>query len=328
MREFLNCIRLLTLNCLFQFYLSKSKRYKSYIFTQTKNNIVSDKYSKRRLAGSSITTIVSLSLVLFMLGFLGIIILNTRKLSDNFKESIGIQVVINDNAKEVDVQHLIKTLDASDYVKSTQSISKDEAAKKLQKDIGEDFIDFLGFNPLSASITVRLKAGYANADSLAWIEKELLETNLVKEVIYQKSLVNSINENVKTISLWVLIISSVLMFIALALINNTIRLTIYSKRFIIKTMQLVGATQGFIRRPFVLKGIRHGIYGAGIAIAMLIGFLFFIQKQLPELADLQDPNMLASLFGIVILLGIIISWISTSLAVRKYLRLKSDELYY
>ncbi|MCX6295792.1 MAG: permease-like cell division protein FtsX, partial [Bacteroidetes bacterium] len=238
------------------------------------------------------------------------------------------QVVINDNAKEVDVQHLIKTLDASDYVKSTQSISKDEAAKKLQKDIGEDFIDFLGFNPLSASITVRLKAGYANADSLAWIEKELLETNLVKEVIYQKSLVNSINENVKTISLWVLIISSVLMFIALALINNTIRLTIYSKRFIIKTMQLVGATQGFIRRPFVLKGIRHGIYGAGIAIAMLIGFLFFIQKQLPELADLQDPNMLASLFGIVILLGIIISWISTSLAVRKYLRLKSDELYY
>ncbi len=289
---------------------------------------MSDKYSKRRLTGSSITTVVSLSLVLFMLGLLGIIILNTRKLSDNFKENIGIQVVINDNAKEVDVQHLIKTLDASEYVKSTQAISKEEAAKKLQEDIGEDFIDFLGFNPLSASITVRLNAEYANADSLAWIERDLLETNLVKEVIYQKSLVNSINENVKTISLWVLIISSVLMFIALALINNTIRLSIYSKRFIIKTMQLVGATQGFIRRPFVLKGIRHGIYGAGIAIAMLIGFLFFIQKQLPELAELQDPNMLASLFGIVILLGIIISWISTSLAVRKYLRLKSDDLYY
>lgn len=263
-----------------------------------------------------------------MLGLLGIIILNTRKLSDNFKENIGVQVVINDNAKEVDVQHLIKTLDASEYVKSTQSISKEEAAKKLQEDIGEDFIDFLGFNPLSASVTVRLKAEYANADSLAWIEKDLLETNLVKEVIYQKSLVNSINENVKTLSLWVLIISSVLMFIALALINNTIRLSIYSKRFIIKTMQLVGATQGFIRLPFVLKGIRHGIYGAGIAIGMLIGFLYFLQKQLPELAELQDPNMLVSLFGIVILLGVIISWISTSLAVRKYLRLKSDELYY
>ena len=263
-----------------------------------------------------------------MLGLLGIIILNTRKLSDNFKENIGVQVVINDNAKEVDVQHLIKTLDASDYVKSTQSISKEEAAKKLQEDIGEDFIDFLGFNPLSASVTVRLKAEYANSDSLAWIEKDLLETNLVKEVIYQKSMINSINENVNTLSLWVLIISSVLMFIALALINNTIRLSIYSKRFIIKTMQLVGATQGFIRLPFVLKGIRHGIYGAAVAIGMLIGFLYFLQKQLPELAELQDPNMLVSLFGIVILLGVIISWISTSLAVRKYLRLKSDELYY
>jgi cell division transport system permease protein len=263
-----------------------------------------------------------------MLGFLGIIILKTRTLADNFKENIGIQVVINDNAKDVDVQHLIKTLDASDYVKSTQLISKEEAAKKLQQDIGEDFIDFLGFNPLSASITVRLRAEYANTDSLAWIEKDLLDTHLVKEVIYQKSMVKSINENVKAISLWVLIVSGVLMFIALALINNTIRLSIYSKRFIIKTMQLVGATQGFIRRPFVLKGIRHGIYGAGIAIVMLIGFLFFIQRQLPELAELQDQNMLLVLFAIVIILGIIISWISTALAVRKYLRLKSDDLHF
>lgn len=289
---------------------------------------MSDKYSKRRLTGSSITTVVSLSLVLFMLGLLGIIILNTRKLSDNFKENIGVQVVINDNAKDVDVQHLIKTLDASEYVKSTQAITKEEAAKKLQEDIGEDFIDFLGFNPLSASVSVRLNANYANADSLAWIEKELLETNLVKEVIYQKSLISSINENVKKISMVIIVFSALLMIIALALINNTIRLSIYSKRFIIKTMQLVGATQGFIRRPFVLKGIKHGIYGGFIAILMLIGVLYSAQKQLPELAELQDPNMLASLFGIVIMLGIVISWISTSLAVRKYLRLKSDELYY
>ena len=289
---------------------------------------MSDKYSKRKLAGSSITTVVSLSLVLFMLGLLGIIILNTRKLSDNFKENIGIQVVLNDNDKDVDVEHLVKTLDASDYVKSTQMVSKEEAAKKLQQDLGEDFIDFLGFNPLSASITVRLKAEYANGDSLTWIEKDLLDTKLVKEVIYQKSLVNTINENVKAISLGVLLVSSLLMVIALALINNTIRLSIYSKRFLIKTMQLVGATQGFIRRPFVLKGIKHGVYGAAIAIALLIGFLYFLQRQLPELAELQDPNMLASLFGLVILLGIIISWISTSLAVRKYLRLKSDDLYY
>ena len=289
---------------------------------------MSDKYSKRRLAGSSITTVVSLSLVLFMLGLLGIIILNTNKLADNVKENIGFQIILNDNAKEADVQHLTKTLNASAYVKSTEFITKEEAAVRLQKDLGEDFINFLGYNPLLSSINVHLKAGYANADSLSWIEKDMLKSKFVKEVVYQKSLVIMINENVKKISLVILIFSGLLMIIALALINNTIRLSIYSKRFIIKTMQLVGATQKFIRRPFVIKGIKHGIYGAAIAISMLIGVLYFAQKQLPELAELQDEKMLASLFGLVIVLGIIISWISTSLAVRKYLRLKSDDLYY
>ncbi|MDQ3046282.1 MAG: permease-like cell division protein FtsX [Bacteroidota bacterium] len=289
---------------------------------------MSDKYSKRRLAGSSFTTIVSLALVLFMLGLLGIIILNTRKLSDNVKENIGFQVILKEDVKEVDVAKMQKTLDASEYVKSTEFVTKEDAAKRLQEDLGEDFIDFLGYNPLLASINVHLQADYANTDSLSWIEKDLLESNLVKEVIYQKSLVSMINQNVKKISLVILAFSSLLMVIALALINNTIRLSIYSKRFIIKTMQLVGATQGFIRRPFVLNGIKHGIYGAVIAIAMLIGVLYFAQKQLPELIELQDEKMLASLFGLVIILGIIISWISTSLAVRKYLRLRSDDLYY
>ncbi|MCW3103231.1 MAG: Cell division protein FtsX [Bacteroidetes bacterium] len=263
-----------------------------------------------------------------MLGLLGIIILNTRQLSNNVKENIGFQVILNDSVKDVDVAKMQKTLDASVYVKSTEFITKEEAAARLQKDLGEDFIDFLGFNPLLSSINVHLKAEYANADSLAWIEKDMLDTKLVKEVIYQKSLVSIINENVQKISLVILGFSSLLMIIALALINNTIRLSIYSKRFIIKTMQLVGATQGFIRRPFVLNGIKHGIYGAIIAILMLIGVLYFAQKQMPELAELQDQNMLATLFGLVIILGILISWISTSLAVRKYLRLKSDELYF
>jgi cell division transport system permease protein len=244
------------------------------------------------------------------------------------KENIGFQVILNDNVKDIDVAKMQKTLDASDYVKSTEFINKEEAATRLQKDLGEDFIDFLGFNPLLSSINVHLKAEYANADSLSWIEKEMLETKLVKEVIYQKSLITMINENVQKISLVILGFSSLLMIIALALINNTIRLSIYSKRFIIKTMQLVGATQGFIRRPFVLNGIKHGVYGAIIAILMLIGVLYLAQKQLPELAELQDPNMLATLFGIVIVLGMVISWISTSLAVRKYLRLKTDELYF
>ncbi len=243
------------------------------------------------------------------------------------KENIGIQIILNEGVKEVDVQRLAKTLDASDFVKSTEFITKDEAAKRLQKDLGEDFINFLGYNPLLASINVHLKAAYANVDSIAWIEKGLLSSKLVKEVVYQKSLVALINENVQKISLVILIFSGLLMIIAIALINNTIRLSIYSKRFIIKTMQLVGATQSFIRRPFVIKGVKHGIYGALIAILMLIGVLYFAQKQLPELRELQDEKMLTTLFALVIIIGIIISWISTSMSVRKYLRVKSNELY-
>lgn len=287
-----------------------------------------DKYSKRRLAGASITTVVSLSLVLFMLGLLGIIILNAKQLSDHVKENIGFQIILNENAKEADIAKLQKTLDVSSYVKSTEFVTKEEAAKRLQEDLGEDFISFLGFNPLLASINVHLKAEYANADSVSRIEKEIIATHLAKEVIYQKSLINNINESVQKISLVILFFCSLLMVVALALINNTIRLSIYSKRFIIKTMQLVGATQGFIRRPFVITGIKHGIYGAVIAILLLVGLLNFAQKQLPELQDLQDERMLLYLFGVVIVMGIIISWISTSLAVRKYLRLKSDDLYY
>ena len=289
---------------------------------------MSERYSKRRMQSSSITTVVSLSLVLFMLGLLGIIILNTRKLSDNVKENIGFQIILNDNAKEVDVQHLTKTLDASDFVKSTEFINKEEAAKRLQEDLGEDFINFLGYNPLLSSINVHLKAEYANADSLTWIEKDLLESKLIKEVIYQKSLVSMINENVNKISLIILIFSGLLMVIALALINNTIRLSIYSQRFTIKTMQLVGATQGFIRKPFIFKGIRHGVYGSLIAIAMIFAIVYTAEKHFPELVTLHDVQLLATLFGIVLLLGMLIGAISTSLAVRKYLRSSSDELYY
>ena len=289
---------------------------------------MSDKYSKRRLTGSSITTVVSLSLVLFMLGLLAIIVLNTRKLSDNMKENIVVQIILKDNAKEVGIQRLSKGLDIAAYVKSTEFITKEAAAERLKKDLGEDFIDFIGYNPLLPSINVHLNAEFANNDSLAWIEKELLNNRMVKEVNYQKSLVTNINENLKKISLVILIFSGLLMLIALALINNTIRLSIYSKRFIIKTMQLVGATQSFIRRPFVIQGIRHGIYGAIIAILMLIGVLSFAQQQLPELAELQDEKMLSTLFGVVIVIGIFIAWVSTSLAVRKYLRLKADDLHY
>lgn len=290
---------------------------------------MNDKYSKRKLIGSSVTTVISLSLVLFMLGLLAIIVLNAQNLSKNVKENIGIQVILNDNAKEVDVQRLLKNLDAMDYVKpkSTKFTTKEQAAEQLKKDLGEDFIAFLEYNPLLSSINVNLNAEYANNDSLVWIEKELLAFKPVKEIVYHKDLVDMVNQNSRKIGLVISGFSGLLMIIALALINNTIRLSIYSKRFIIRTMQLVGATKGFIRRPFIFKGIKHGLYAAVLSILMLIGVLHFLQLQLPELRELQDEQMLSTLFGFVVLIGIFISWVSTSLAVRKYLRLKSDDLY-
>lgn len=264
-----------------------------------------------------------------MLGLVGLLLLSTKKISDHVKENIGFQLVLKKDAKEADVTRLRKTLDAADFTRTTEFITDEEAARLLKEDLGEDFISFLGENPLHSSINLYLRAEYANSDSLQWIEKELQGHKQVQEVIYQKSLVSTVNENTNKITLVILMFCGLLMIIALGLINNTIRLSIYSKRFIIRTMQLVGATQGFIRRPFIWKGIRHGIFAALIAIAMLMGVLYLVKRfLLPEVEHLIDEQLLFTLFGIVIALGILISWISTYFAVRKYLRLKTDELYY
>lgn len=286
-----------------------------------------EKYARRKAQSSYFSTVISISLVLFMLGTLGLIVLHAQKLSDYVKENIGFSVILKENVKEVDIVQLQKTLDATNYVKSTEYINKEKAAESLKNDLGEDFISFLGYNPLLASIEVRLKADFANNDSIAWIERDLLSNTKVKEVIYQKSLISMVNENIKKISLVMLGFSGLLLLISIALINNTIRLSIYSKRFLIKSMQLVGATKGFIRRPFVIKGIIQGIYAGIISVALLVGLLYLAQREIPELLFLQDEQLIAILFGFVILLGILISWFSTFLAVRKYLRLKTDDLY-
>jgi len=265
--------------------------------------------------------------VLFMLGLLGMAILQAKRLSTYVKENIGFSVILKDDVKDVDVVKFQKSLDAARYVKTTEFIDKDRAAKELTEDLGEDFVDFLGYNPLLSSIEVRLNADYANPDSLSWIEAEMTKNPRVKEVFYQRDLVVLVNENIKRISLVILVFSVLLLIIAIALINNSIRLSLYSKRFVIKTMQLVGATPAFIRMPFVLRGIANGLYGALIAIALLMGVLYYARQKIPELFEIQDVQMVATLFGMVLLLGIIITWISTSLAVRRFLRMKTDKLY-
>ncbi len=286
-----------------------------------------NKVSKRKLQSSYLTTIVSITLVLFMLGMLGLILLSSKKLGDHVKENIGFSIIMNTEVKEARIMELKKSLDASDYVKYTEYITPEEAAAELQIELGEDFIGFLGYNPLLPSIDLRLNADYANVDSLKVIEGQLLQNSDIKEVYYQESLVEMINSNVRKIGFFILVFSLLLLVIAIALINNTIRLSIYSKRFLIRSMQLVGATKPFIRTPFVLTGILHGLLAAFFASSALIGILYFLLQQIPDLVTISDFKLFAMLFGFVILTGVIITYLSNLSAVNKYLKAKPDELY-
>lgn len=286
------------------------------------------KITKRRLRSSFLTSVVTISLVLFLLGVLGLLVFNAKILSDYVKENIGFSIILKEGVKEVEIKRLQKVLDASEYVKSTEYVTKDEAAEELKKELGEDFIDFLGYNPLLASIDVHLNARYANPDSLEIIKNDLKKYNHIKEVFYQKSLVQLVNQNIQKIGLFIIAFSGFLFLVAIALINNTIRLSIYSKRFIINTMQLVGATRGFIRRPFLFRGIMQGVYASIIAMLMLSGVIYFFQQEFDNIITLEDIEVISPLFGAVLLVGLFISWISTFFAVNKYLYIKIDKLYY
>ncbi len=288
-----------------------------------------DLSTKRRLQTSYITTVVSITLVLFILGLMGILILNSKKLSNYVKENIGFSVIINDNAKEADIIKLKKELDAKPYVKSTKFVSKDEAAAEFKKELGEDFVKFIGYNPLAASIDVKLYADYANVENISKIEKDLKShKKLIKEVYYQKNLISLVNKNVKKISAVLFIFSILLLMISWALINNTIRLSVYSKRFIIKTMQLVGATKGFIRKPFLNSSSLAGVIGGIFANLMLIGTIHLTQQEFSEAINFKQIDILVILFAGIFLLGIIIARISAYFAVNKYLKIKGVDLYY
>ncbi len=286
-----------------------------------------DSRAARKTKTIYISTVISISLVLLMVGLLGLILVHGRKLSNYVKENIVLNVIINEGTKEVEVLQLQKQIEANNYVKSTQYISKELAARNLTQDLGEDFIKFLGYNPLLSSIDVYMKADFANNQSIDILSKQLQKNPMINEVRYQKSLVDMINQNIRTISLVILGFGGVLLIIAVALINNTIRLAIYSQRFIIKSMQLVGATRGFIRKPFINYGILHGFIAGLIAIILLVLTLYFAQKEIPELVILTDFTEFGIVFLGVIGVGILISGISTYFAVTKYLGLKTQDLY-
>lgn len=289
---------------------------------------MSDTLAKRRVKTSSITVVVSLALVLFMLGLLGLVVLNARKLSKHIKENIGFQVILKDTTTAAQIDALQQEITAAPFAKSINHITKEQAAEKLKEDLGEDFISFLGYNPLLSTLDVKLNEEYAHSDSLIGIEKGLLQKPYVKEVVYHKDMIKQVNENAKVVSLYILIFSGLLMIVAIALINNTIRLSIYSQRFLIRTMYLVGATRVFISKPFIFKGIRQGVIAGILAGALLAGFLVVSTNYIPDLLQLQDENMLAVLFGGIILLGIVISGVSAMFSVMRYLRLKTSDLYF
>ncbi|HET8838275.1 MAG TPA: permease-like cell division protein FtsX [Flavobacteriaceae bacterium] len=287
-----------------------------------------EKYQKRRLISSYFSVIISIGLVLFLLGLLGLLVLNAKKVADHFKEQIAMTVYLKDSAKEVEIKQLQKSLDMAEYTKSTHFVPKEDAAEKLQQEIGENFMEFLGSNPLKNSVDIYFNADYVSEEKISEIADDLLKKTFVDEVIYDKPLISILNENVQRIGFWILIVSGLFLFISVLLINSSIRLSVYSKRFTIKTMQMVGATKGFIRRPFIWKSVRLGIVGAILAMLGMAGTLYYLNQSFPELDLLRDKKLLAILFAAVFLMGIIITWLSTFFATQRFLNLKTDELYY
>ncbi len=287
-----------------------------------------DKYQKRRLITSYVSVTVSISLVLLLMGLLGLLVFNASKLANHFKEKIAISIYLKEDASQTEIQSLQRKFSMSPYVKTSEFISKDEAAIKYSADIGENFVEFLGYNPLKDAVDISLKAQYVNQNAIERIVNDLQESIVVEEVSYDKPLIQLIDQNIQNASFWLLISSICFTIISVLLINSSIRLSIYSKRFIIKTMQMVGATKSFIQKPFIWTNIKLGIYGATISSVILILLLNTIDLNFPEIDIFGDIFGLSVLFISLYGLGVLISYLSTQSATQRFLNLRTDRLYY
>ena len=287
-----------------------------------------EKHQKRRLISSYFSVVISIALVLFLLGSLGLLVLNAKSISDNFKEQVILTIYLEDSSKDVEIKQLEKSLAFSEYIKQTEFVSKESAADFMKLEYGEDFLDDIGYNPLKNSIQVNLKASYVTTRRLDSISESNLKKNFVEDIKYDKDLVSLMNSNVKLLSLWILIISGIFTAIAVLLINSSIRLAVYSKRFSIKTMQMVGATKKFIRTPFIWRSIRLGIIGSLIAITGMAIVLYYVNISFPEFQLIQNKVSIGLLFASIFLTGILIAWWSTFFATQRFLNLKTEQLYY
>jgi cell division transport system permease protein len=285
-------------------------------------------YQKRKLISSYISVVISIALVLFLLGCLGILLINSKRVADHFKENVAISIFLQDDTKELEVEELKNSLAMADYTKKAVYVSKEEAATLMEAETGESFTDFLGYNPLKNSIDVYLNADYVTNNQISEIANKLSQKPFIEDISYDEVLVDLMNDNVRKISLWVLIASGIFTLIAMLLINSSIRLAVYSKRFIIKTMQMVGATKSFIRRPFIWRSVQLGMLGALIALAGVALVLFYLDKSFPELALMNNLLTIGLLFALIFGIGVFITWISTFVATQRFLNLKTDQLYY
>ncbi len=287
-----------------------------------------EKYQKRRLRSSYISVVISISLVLFLLGVLGLLVLNTKKVSNYFKESAAITLFLKNDLNRDQILNLQVSIDEQSFTKSTKFISKEEAAEIYKKANGEDFMDFLGYNPLENSIDIYVKGDFVSPEKMEEIEQIYKTNQYVSSVSYDKPLIDLLTKNVRRISLFILVFCGLATLVVVVLINSSIRLSVYSKRFTIKTMQMVGATKRFIRKPFIWNSVKLGIIGAVLAIIELALLLYYMNATFPEFGMIDNRIELASLFGIIFGMGILITWISTFLATQRFLNLRTDELYY
>ncbi len=283
---------------------------------------------KKRIIRSYLTSTISITMVLFLIGMLGVVLLNAERLAKYVRENIGFTLVLRDDVQEQEIANLQKVLKAADFVKSVEYIDKEAAAERLKIELGEDFTGFLGYNPLLSSLDVKLLADFTTPEKLVVLEKKFMEYPQVKEVSYQHDIVDIINENVKKIGFILVFFAVLLLFIFFALINNTIRISIYSQRFIINTMLLVGATDRFIRTPFVKRSIWYGVIGALLANVLLFLLMWSYAQQLTGIINMDDLKIFGMVFAADLILGVLISWGSTYFAVNKFIRLKFDELFY
>jgi cell division transport system permease protein len=286
-----------------------------------------DKFQKRRLISSYFSVVLSVFLVLFLVGILGLFVLNSKKLSDDFKEQIAMTVFFKEEAHDTILKKFDTELKTAKYVKSSVFVSKEDAAKVHTEIIGEDFMTFLGANPLQNSFDIHLKADYIDSKNIRKIESKLRENPMISDIVYDKQLVNLVNDNIKKVSMWILIISGFLTLVAVLLINSSMRLSIHSNRFIIKTMQMVGATKAFIRKPFIWKSIKLGLIGSALAVVSLIITLLYLDSSYPNLGILEEKFLITLVLLGVVAVGVIITWVSTYFATQRFLNLRTDDLY-